>query len=117
VSVFEFAPVDPFDRVVANFVLNVFAGNGLGLAIDAMASWVAPGGEVTVADFAPVRGSLAQRMLAHAHYWPVALAARALGLCQLHAPHAYRPMFEARGFALASSRDIGLYRVERFERR
>ena len=116
-SVFEFAPTDPFDRVVANFVLNVFAGNGLGHAIDAMTSWVAPGGEVTVADFAPITGSAARRMLAHAHYWPVALAARALGLCRLHAPHDYRPMFEVRGFALVSSRDIGLYRVEHFERR
>lgn len=117
VSLFEFAPAELFDRVVANFVLNVFAGDALARAVDALASWVAPGGEITVSDFAPAHGSLARRTLAQLHYWPVAISARAFGLCQLHPIHDYRPLFELRGFELVASAGVGLYRVERFARR
>lgn len=115
-SLFEYAPAAPCDRVVANFVLNVFDDEELERALDSLVGWLRPRGALAVADFAPPQSSLARRALANAHYWPVALSARALGLCALHPIRDYRAGFEARGLELVSTRDIGLYRVQHFER-
>ena len=115
-SLFEYAPASPYDRVVANFALNVFDDDGLERALDVLVGWLRPGGVLAVADFAPSSDSLVRRTLANAQYWPVALSARALGLCALHSIRDYRAGLEARGLKLVSTRDIGFYRVQHFER-
>ena len=115
-SLFETAPASPYDRVVANFALNVFDDDGLERALDVLVGWLRPGGILALADFAPPPERLARRALANAHYWPVALGARALGLCALHSIRDYRPSLEARGLKQVSTRDIGFYRVQHFER-
>lgn len=107
----EHVPAERYDAVVASFVLNVFTGGELARALDVLTGWVRPGGRVFVVDFAPPDGGRVSRLARQLHYWPVAAAARVLGLCGLHPIYDYAPMLAQRGFDLKEQLDVGAYRV------
>lgn len=114
----DHAPSRPYDAVVASFSLNVFGARELAAALDALLSWLRPGGVAWVVDFAPPRSSTLSRLGAALHYWPVAAVAAALGLCALHPIYDYGPLLEARGMRRPTTRDFGragLYRLWRAE--
>ena len=108
---FAYVPPRRYDAVVAAFALNVFAGEELDHALDVLTGWLRPGGHVWIVDFAPPARAFAARLRGGLHYWPVALAARWLGLCRLHAIHDYAPRLVERGFDLKEQHDAGPYRV------
>jgi len=107
-DLFEYREAEPYDAVAANFVLNVLPESRLAPALARLGSLVRPGGKLLIADFAVPGPGLLERVLSAAYYWPVALAARALGLCSLHPIHDYTPHLESGRCELVSRQRFGL---------
>jgi len=86
-DLFEYDPGHPFDVVIANFVLNLYAEPQMLRALARLRSWLAPNGRMMIADFARPDASWA--WLAALYYRPVNWVAWSLGLCELHPIHDY----------------------------
>jgi demethylmenaquinone methyltransferase/2-methoxy-6-polyprenyl-1,4-benzoquinol methylase len=99
-DVFDHAPGQPYDVVVANFFLNVFSPDEMRRALRHLVSLVRTGGRVMIADFAPPQGSAAARLVTRVYYRPVSLAAFASRLAALHPIYDYAREFETLGLEL-----------------
>jgi SAM-dependent methyltransferase len=87
-SLFDHSPGTPYDAVAAHYVLDLWRPRAMERALGHLAGMVAPDGLLSIADFAPLEAGR-RGFVAALHFWPVALAARVLGLAELHAPHDY----------------------------
>lgn len=88
-DILDHATDAPYDAIVANFVLNVFSEETLVVVMRHLASLLAPGGKLLIADFTPPGRSLARRILFAIYYRPINWVAWALGLCALHPIYDY----------------------------
>lgn len=109
-DVFDYAPGVTYDVVVANFVLNVFSEATVAALLKHLATLLAPGGKILIADFAPPSESAGRRALYAAYYRPINWAAWSLRLCELHPIYNYPDYFEAAGLVLASRSPFALWR-------
>lgn len=90
----------PYDAVVANFVLNVFSEESMVVVMRHIATLLAPGGSLLIADFAPPGANPARRFLYAAYYRPINWIGWALRLCALHPIYDYSQFFAAAGLEL-----------------
>jgi len=98
----------PYDAVLANFVLNLFGEATAARCVAQLAGLLGPRGRLLIADFAPPRGKLVERLLVNAYFRPLNLAAWPLGLCALHPLVDFEPAFEAAGLKLVERRGFRL---------
>ena len=98
-----------YDWVVANFVLNVFEPSQMRAALDHLVGRLGDQGRLVIADFAPPSGGVLARLLAHAYYWPVDVAAAALGLAALHPIYDYAGELDVLGMPVERRRRFGPY--------
>jgi ubiquinone/menaquinone biosynthesis C-methylase UbiE len=89
-----------YDVVVANFVLNVFSQATLIEVLGHIATLLAPGGRLMIADFTPPGSSPVRRLLYSAYYRPINWIAWAMRLCALHPIYDYADYFDAAGLRL-----------------
>jgi demethylmenaquinone methyltransferase/2-methoxy-6-polyprenyl-1,4-benzoquinol methylase len=94
---------------VASFFLNVFSPPAMRGAVEHLTERLAPDGRLAISDFAPPGPGVVGRAFAHANYWPVALAGRALGLAALHPIYDYQPVLERLGFEIEQRERFGAY--------
>jgi len=104
---FEHHDPEGYDAVAAHFVLNVFAPDEMRLALSHLASLVKPGGLLAIADFAPAPIEARKRWLYAAHYRPINIAARCLGLCRLHPLYDYEAELTHSKWGVKASRGFG----------
>jgi demethylmenaquinone methyltransferase/2-methoxy-6-polyprenyl-1,4-benzoquinol methylase len=107
-DLFDHRSSEPYDAVAANFVLNVLPESWLDRALAQLGGLLRPGGKLLIADFAVPGGGCFERTLSAAYYWPVALAARVLGLCCLHPIHDYTLHLDAGHCDLVARTRFGL---------
>jgi hypothetical protein len=98
-----------YDWVAANFVLNVFAPSKMRAALEHLVGRLGDQGRLVIADFAPPSGGTLARLLAHSYYWPVDVAASALGLAALHPIYDYARELAALGLQVERRQRFGLY--------
>ena len=110
-GVASLAQAGDYDAIVASFFLDLYTASELGPAIAPLRAALRPGGRLWVADFAPADGGLLRRAAAQLHYWPVALAGRALGLAALHPLIDYGEVLSEAGLDAKVEGELGLYRV------
>lgn len=96
-----------FDVVCAHYFLNVFAPHELPEVLGRLAAHVAPGGLLSIADFAPVP---AGRPLQALHYQVPMRCFAALGLCAPHPTYDYGSLLPA-GWRLESTRGHRVFAV------
>lgn len=108
-DLFEYDPTSRFDVVIANFVLNLYAEPQMLRAMDRLRSWLAPRGQLMIADFTYPNASWS--WLASLYYRPVNCAAWMLGLCELHPIHDYARALESRQLELVARERAGLLGV------
>jgi ubiquinone/menaquinone biosynthesis C-methylase UbiE len=109
-DILDYAPGDTYDVVVANFVLNVFSEATVAVVLKHLATLLAPGGKILIADFAPPSKSAAGRALYATYYRPINWAAWMLRLCALHPIYNYPDYFEDAGLTLAVRSPFALWR-------
>lgn len=100
----------PYDAVVANFVLNVFSEETLVVVMRHLASLLAPGGRLLIADFTPPGRNPARRLLYAAYYRPINWLAWALRLCALHPIYDYSDYLDVTGLRLIARSPQPLWR-------
>ena len=114
----------PYDVVVLNFFLNVFAQGEAGQVLDHAVSRLEPDrGRLMIADFAWPQ-TATERAVYELHYRPLLAASWILGLAAIHPLHDYRAWAQARGFGLSEAhgfapvgRRFALYESLIFDRR
>ncbi|MCO4771942.1 MAG: methyltransferase domain-containing protein [Deltaproteobacteria bacterium] len=96
-----------FDVVCAHYFLNLFGPRGAEQAFARLASCVAPGGMLSVADFTPVRRGHPLQAL---HYETPMRVFAALGLCARHPTYDYEQMAPA-GWRLEATEGARVFGV------
>ena len=91
---------EPYDRVVANFFLNVFAESMLPRCFARLSELVRPGGTLLIGDFAPPVDHPVERALQRAYYLPPLALFHLLTRNPWHGLYDYRPVAERAGFTL-----------------
>jgi ubiquinone/menaquinone biosynthesis C-methylase UbiE len=109
-DLFEHEPEEPYDVVIASFVLNVMGPVSMAHALAHLAAQTKPEGRLLVADFAPPRGGLLARAIVQASWLPVLAVGRVIGLASLHAAHHYAPALAAVGFEVVERKGFALWR-------
>ncbi|MGH0037493.1 MAG: class I SAM-dependent methyltransferase [Myxococcota bacterium] len=111
-DLFEHRPVEPYDVVLAPYVLNVFGAEDAQRALAQMVSWLRPGGALFIADFAPASSAWSPggRLWIRGYFALVDAAGAALGLAPLHGLHDYAAWFEELGLELCDRRGFSIWR-------
>ena len=78
-----------YDKVVANFFLNVFPEPVMRNVLAHLVTLLKPGGKLLIADFAPVKGNPILRSLHSAYYWTAIIFYWSLHLEPLHPIYDY----------------------------
>lgn len=100
---------EPYDTVVANFFLNVFAESTLPRCFAHLSELVRPGGTLLIGDFAPPVDHPALRLLQRAYYLlPLALF-RLLTKNPWHSLYDYRQFAERCGFTLSAHERVRIF--------
>ena len=99
-DVAKHVPEAPYDVVVANYFLNLFAPREATAMLEHLQRLVRPDGWLWFADFAPASGDRLGRGLTRAYYTPLNLAAWLLGLCARHPIPDYPALLAAVGMEL-----------------
>jgi demethylmenaquinone methyltransferase/2-methoxy-6-polyprenyl-1,4-benzoquinol methylase len=99
-----------YDAIVANFVLNVFSQETLAVVMRHIASLLAPGGRLLIADFTPPGEGPTRRFLYGCYYRPINWVAWALQLCALHPIYDYASYLEDAGLRLTQRTTEALWR-------
>ncbi|MEZ6016052.1 MAG: class I SAM-dependent methyltransferase [Planctomycetota bacterium] len=87
-DLFEWSPAQPVDGVLASHILNVYGPIEMRALRARLLGWLAPGGRLWVADFAPLRGPAPLRALQRlAHILP-------LGGCAWLTGNALHPIYD-----------------------
>jgi ubiquinone/menaquinone biosynthesis C-methylase UbiE len=107
-SLFDHVPDEPYDVVVANFFLNLYAAEGVERALAKLRSLLVIRGTLLIADFAPCRGGWPRRALQIGYYRLVNLVAWALGLCALHPIYDYARFLSIQEFELIERRRVAI---------
>ena len=110
-DVFAHEAPQPYDTVVANFFLNVFAESGLPPAIARLSQLVRPGGTLLIGDFAPPASHPIERALQRAYYWPPLVLFRVLTQNPWHPLYDYRPLVERCGFTLLAHERVRIFGI------
>ena len=110
-DLFAHAAPQPYDTVVANFFLNVFAESVLPRAVERLNELVRPGGLLLVGDFAPPVAGFCERALQRAYYWPPLALFRWLTQNPWHPLYDYRPLAERSGFSLLGHERVRIFGV------
>lgn len=97
-DVFAHEAPEPYDTVVANFFLNVFAEAVLPQVVDRLLQLLRPGGKLLIGDFAPPVPHPVERALQRAYYWPPLVLFRLLTRNPWHPLYDYRPLCLRSGF-------------------
>lgn len=101
----------PYDTVVANFFLNVFAESALPLALARLTELVRPGGTLLIGDFAPPVAQPLLRALQRAYYWPPLALFRLLTQNPWHPLYDYRPLAERLGLTLLAHERVRIFGI------
>ena len=110
-DVFAHTAPEPYDIVVANFFLNVFAESLLPRISRRLTELVRPGGSLLVGDFAPPVDSRLERALQRAYYWPPLALFRLLTRNPWHALYDYRPVVEGLGLRLVAHDRVRIFGI------
>jgi len=110
-DLFAHAAPQPYDTVVANFFLNVFAESVLPRAVERLSELVRPGGMLLVGDFAPPVASVWESALQRAYYWPPLALFGWLTRNPWHPLYDYRPLAERSGFTLLGHEHVRIFGV------
>jgi ubiquinone/menaquinone biosynthesis C-methylase UbiE len=105
-DILEHAPAEPYDVVIANFVLNLYGEALVRRVLQHLRSLLGEGGRLLIADFAPPETGRWRRLAHAAYYRPINLAAWGLGLCALHPVYDYTRYFEGLGMQLEDCRQV-----------
>jgi len=106
---FAHSAAEPYDMVVANFFLNVFAESMLPRAIARLSDLLRPGGTLLIGDFAPPVGHPALCILQRAYYLPPLALFRLLTRNPWHRLYDYRPVAERAGFTLEAHDRVRIF--------
>lgn len=101
---------EPYDTVVANFFLNVFAESMLPLCLTRLNQLVRPGGTLLIGDFAPPVDHPVERILQRAYYLAPLALFRLLTQNPWHRLYDYRPIAERCGFRLCAHERVRIFR-------
>lgn len=101
-DVLDHHPVEPYDIVVANFVLNVFSPQAMHDVMLHLESLLAKDGRLLIADFTPPGPSVASRILHVIYYKSINIVAWALRLCALHPIYDYEDELPALALRVVS---------------
>ena len=101
-DILDYVAAEPYDAVVANFVLNVFCGVAKAQVMKHLVSLLGQDGVLMIADFAPPRRGWLERGLFALYYRPINVAAWLLRLCALHPIYDYAAEFESLGLRALS---------------
>jgi len=110
-DVFAHSAPEPYDTVVANFFLNVFAESVLPRVVRCMAELVRPGGTFVIGDFAPPVAGAFERALQRAYYSAPVVLFRLLTQNPWHPLYDYRPLVEREGFSLIAHDRVRIFGV------
>ena len=110
-DVFAHATADPYDTVVANFFLNVFAEPLLPRVTRRLAKLIRPGGSLLIGDFAPPVAGRVERALQRAYYWPPLGLFRLLTNNPWHPLYDYRPVVERLGLELVAHDRVPIFGI------
>jgi len=110
-DVFAHSAPEPYDVVVANFFLNVFAESLLPRISRRLTELVRPGGSLLVGDFAPPVDSRFERALQRVYYWPPLALFRLLTHNPWHPLYDYRPVVEGLGLRLVAHDRVGIFGI------
>jgi len=108
-DVFAHAAAQPYDTVVANFFLNVFAESLLPRVTRRLTELVCPGGSLLIGDFAPPVANRLARALQRAYYWPPLALFRLLTNNPWHPLYDYRPEVERLGLELVAHHRVRIF--------
>ena len=102
-DVAKHVPDTPYDAVVANYFVNLFAPREAAAMLEHLHRLVRPGGRLWFADFAPASGGRLGRGLTSAYYMPLNRAAWLLGFCARHPIPDYPTLLATVGVELVES--------------
>ncbi len=109
-DVFAHRPSQPYDSVVANFFLNVFAQPVVPRVLEQLCAWLKPGGTLLIGDFrAPAPGPV-QKALQWAYYLPPLALFRVMTGNAWHPLYDYRPIAERCGLTFAGETTARVFR-------
>jgi len=110
-DVFAHQVIEPYDTVVANFFLNVFAEEVLPRAVARLSELIRPGGTLLIGDFAPPVARPLEHALQHAYYWPPLVLFRLLTRNPWHPLYDYRPLCQRSGLTLLAHERVRIFGI------
>ena len=108
-DIMEYQPEEPYDVVVANFFLNIFARPVMEKMLARVVSLVRPGGDFVVADIAPPTGNLLLRIRHRLYYSMVIVSHWIMGLAAIHTIYKYSDYYPQLGLTVANTRYFRLF--------
>lgn len=110
-DLFAHEATQPYDTVVANFFLNVFAEAALPSVLTRLSELVRPGGTLLIGDFAPPALGPRERALQRAYYWAPLALFRLLTQNPWHPLYDYRALTERTGFAQVAHEPLRIFGI------
>lgn len=110
-DLFAHQPSEPYDTVVVNFFLNVFAASALPRVLAHLGSLLRPGGRLFVGDFAPPVTGRIERWLQKAYYLPPLTLFWLVTKNPWHPLYDYRPLATQSGFDLCAHHTLPIFGI------
>lgn len=118
-DLFDHRPLEPYDVVLAPYILNVFGDEEGRAALACLLDWLRPGGRLVIADFAPPASawSPAGRVWIRSYFAVVDAVGALLRLAPLHGMPDYGVWLEEAGARVCDRRGFSIWRggPEQFE--
>lgn len=111
-DLFEHTPDEPYDVVMAPYILNVFGEKEARAALGRLVAWLRPGGILLIADFAPASSawSPAGRFWIRTYFAVVDAVGAVLRLAPLHGLYDYADWLEDVGAELCDRQGFPIWR-------